>query len=63
MKLALKGHTIVISSGDYGPAGKNQLLLGFSKVPSNGCIDPKHLYSYHYNGTIFNPGFPAVCPW
>lgn len=63
MKFALKGHTIVVSSGDFGPAGKNQLTLGQSDVPTNGCIDLKHLYSYSYNGTIFNPQFPAVCPW
>lgn len=63
MKFALRGHTIVVSSGDYGPAGENQLTLGLSDVPTNGCIDPKHLYSYHHNGTVFSPVFPAACPW
>ena len=63
MKFALKGHTVIVSSGDFGPAAQNQFTLGLSDVPSNGCIDTKHLYSYHYNGTVFNPIFPAVCPW
>ena len=63
MKYALKGHTIVVASGDNGPAGYVQYAHGASKQVQNGCINPSHLDSVHYNGTIFNPQFPAVCPF
>lgn len=62
MKFALKGHTLIISSGDYGPAG-HVPFAGGAKRLTNGCINPKHLDSLSYNGTIFSPQFPAACPW
>ena len=63
MKLALKGHTLIISSGDYGPAGHVPFASGSTQRLTNGCINPKHLDSVAYNGTIFSPQFPAACPW
>ena len=57
MKLALKGHTIVVASGDYGPAGH---ALGGG---SNSCINPGHIENLFLNGTVFNPQFPSACPY
>lgn len=51
MKLGLKGHTLVYSSGDYGPAG------------TEGCIDPANPQIIYDEGPVFNPQFPAVCPY
>ena len=74
MKLGLKGHTIIFASGDYGPAGHpaelNPALQG--KVPiTNACINPDYMgytekevaKSYFHNGTVYNPQFPASCPF
>ena len=58
MKLALMGHTIVVSSGDYGPAGHHP-----EDILTNGCINPKHLYNTDVNGTVFSPQFPTSCPY
>lgn len=52
MKLALQGHSILISSGDFGVAG----VAGFPGDPSaNGCLGP--------DSTIFNPGGFVDCPY
>ena len=62
MKLGLKGHTMLFASGDYGPAG-NALAKGNISAVSNACIDLKHPQNGFLNGTVFNPGFPATCPY
>ncbi|TFK41781.1 peptidase S8/S53 domain-containing protein [Crucibulum laeve] len=49
-KLGLMGVTFVFSSGDSGVAGNGNL-----------CLNPDG--SQTVNGTIFNPGFPATCPY
>lgn len=52
MKLGLKGHTLLFASGDYGPA------------TSLGCVNPQHIEDpVDFNGTVFNPFFPASCPF
>ena len=70
MKLGLKGHTIIFSSGDYGPAGHP--LGGKAGLPQTyGCIDPDYLgasdtdieKNARHNGTVFSPQFPASCPY
>ncbi|OCK79883.1 hypothetical protein K432DRAFT_435096 [Lepidopterella palustris CBS 459.81] len=52
MKLGMMGVTVLYSSGDYGVAGN-----------SGQCIDPTT--GAYNNGTsgLFNPGFPATCPY
>jgi len=63
MKLALKGHTIIFASGDYGPAGHIQPTRNLN-VTFNACIDPKAPTEFYgHNGTVFSPGFPATCPY
>ena len=62
MKLALKGHTIVVASGDYGPAG-HAIAHGNAAAVSNACIDLEHPHNAYLNGTVFNPNFPATCPY
>ena len=62
MKLGLKGHTILFASGDYGPAG-NALPKGNISAVSNACINLKDRQNGFLNGTIFNPEFPATCPY
>ena len=62
MKLGLKGHTILFASGDYGPAG-NALPKGNIRAVSNACIDLQHPQNGLLNGTVFNPSFPATCPY
>ncbi|OTA89598.1 hypothetical protein M434DRAFT_103855 [Hypoxylon sp. CO27-5] len=49
MKLGLRGVSVVFSSADYGVQGG----FGWS-WSSNGCLG---------NGTIFNPAYPAGCPY
>ncbi|KAF9063311.1 subtilisin-like protein [Rhodocollybia butyracea] len=49
-KLGLLGTTILYSSGDDGVAGNGGVCLN-----STGLPDP--------NGTMFNPSFPATCPF
>ncbi|KAF5364916.1 hypothetical protein D9758_008161 [Tetrapyrgos nigripes] len=49
-KLGLMGITVIYSSGDNGVAGNFDL-----------CLNPDG--SQTPNGTIFNPGFPATCPY
>ncbi|KAI9568885.1 peptidase S8/S53 domain-containing protein [Boletus coccyginus] len=49
-KLGLMGVTILFSSGDHGVAGNSHL-----------CLNPNGTQTV--NGTIFNPGFPASCPY
>ncbi|KAF8301441.1 subtilisin-like protein [Clavulina sp. PMI_390] len=51
MKLSLSGTTFVFASGDYGVAGNN-----------GKCIDVKN-EKFSDSGTMFNPTFPATCPW
>jgi len=63
MKLALKGHTIVLASGDYGPAAHIQPTKN-NNVTFNACIDPKKPTAFTgVSGTVFSPGFPASCPY
>ena len=54
MKLALQGHTIVVSSGDYGVAG-NPIFApkGFSL----DCTSSAHRYKVH------KPMTPSTCPY
>ena len=52
MKLALQGHTIVISSGDYGVGSYR------GDPDANGCMSGSG-----QNGTIFNPYYPGGCPY
>ncbi|OBZ66378.1 Aorsin [Grifola frondosa] len=49
-KLGLMGTTILYSSGDSGVAGNG-----------DACLDPDG--TVDYNGVIFNPTFPAGCPY
>lgn len=49
MKLALQGHTIFFSSSDYGVASYP------GDVSASGCLGP--------NQTIYNPDYPANCPY
>ncbi|KAH8812458.1 Pro-kumamolisin, activation domain-containing protein [Xylogone sp. PMI_703] len=49
MKLGLQGHSIMVSSGDYGVAS----IPG--DVSPNGCLGPE--------GKIFNPTYPSNCPY
>lgn len=49
MKLGLQGHSILVSSGDYGVAS----IPG--DVSSSGCLGPE--------GKIFNPTYPSNCPY
>lgn len=62
MKLGLKGHTIVFASGDYGPAG-HAVPKGNITAVSNACINLKDPQNGLLNGTVFNPSFPATCPY
>lgn len=54
MKLGLQGHSIFVSSGDYG----------VGQPPTDpapyGCLSNA---KEGLNGTIFNPGYPADCPY
>ncbi|KAN0081424.1 Peptidase S8/S53 domain containing protein [Tylopilus felleus] len=49
-KLGLLGVTFVYSSGDNGVAGN-----------SGNCLNPNNTQTM--DGKIFNPGFPATCPY
>ncbi|KAJ3981324.1 subtilisin-like protein [Lentinula detonsa] len=49
-KLGLMGTTILYSSGDNGVAGNGGVCLNSQGQPVN-------------NGTMFNPDFPATCPF
>ena len=51
-KLGLAGTTVLYSSGDYGVAGnKGKCIEARNKTLNNGA------------GGIFNPAFPATCPY
>ncbi|EKG13511.1 Peptidase S8/S53 subtilisin/kexin/sedolisin [Macrophomina phaseolina MS6] len=52
MKLGLQGVTVLYSSGDYGVAGNG-----------GQCIDPATGEYNSGNSGIFNPSFPASCPY
>jgi tripeptidyl-peptidase-1 len=53
MKLGLQGVSVVFPSGDFGVAGNK-----------NQCFDPlTGAYQPSYEGGIFNPSFPASCPY
>lgn len=52
MKLALQGHTILTSSGDYGVASYP------GDVTPSGCLSASGL-----NQTIYNPSFLPACPY
>lgn len=60
MKLGLKGHSLLFSSGDNGVGGKN---YGSKAKPSNGCINSKNVADPALNGTVFSPQFPTSCPF
>ncbi|RFU29342.1 hypothetical protein B7463_g7016, partial [Scytalidium lignicola] len=49
MKFGLQGHSIMVSSGDYGVASSP------GDVSANGCLGPE--------GKIFNPTYPSNCPY
>ena len=49
MKLGMRGHSIVVASGDSGVAGPA------GDPSANGCLGT--------DGTIFSPDFPATCPY
>ncbi|RMY17954.1 hypothetical protein D0867_05667 [Hortaea werneckii] len=49
MKLGMQGVTVVIASGDSGVAAR-----GADDGNSDGCLG---------NGEVFNPDFPASCPY
>lgn len=49
MKLGLQGHSILVSSGDYGVASFP------GDGADNGCLGPEN--------TIFNPQYPSGCPY
>ena len=63
MKLALKGHSILAASGNNGVAGHMPWLTGLSSNLTNGCANRDHIYSHDFNGTVFQPQFPASCPF
>ena len=50
MKLGLQGFSVVFSSGDSGVAGPSG-----EGGNADGCLGP--------GGNIFNPDFPATCPY
>ena len=54
LKLGLQGHTIFVSSGDYGVG-----IWANDALP-DGCLnttDPR------YSQRVFTPGHPATCPY
>lgn len=55
MKLGLQGHSVFVSSGDYGVAQPPGDPPG-----SNGCLSN---LGAGLNGTIFNPAYPSDCPF
>lgn len=50
MKLGMRGVTIVLASGDSGVAARST-----DDNNADGCLGP--------NGKVFNPDFPASCPY
>ena len=53
MKLGLQGHSILVASGDYGVAS----------FPGSNDNDFGCLSGSGQNGTIYNPDYPAGCPY
>ncbi|KAH8700375.1 putative protease S8 tripeptidyl peptidase I [Talaromyces proteolyticus] len=53
LKLGLQGHTILVASGDYGVAS-----FPGSNGDEEGCLSTNTM-----NGTIYNPDYPAGCPY
>jgi tripeptidyl-peptidase-1 len=53
MKLGLQGHSILVASGDYGVAS-----FPGSNDNEFGCLSGSG-----QNGTIYNPDYPAGCPY
>lgn len=51
-KLGLAGTTVIYASGDYGVAGNNEK-----------CIEPTDKTLNSGTGGLFNPAFPASCPY
>ncbi|CAA7262947.1 unnamed protein product [Cyclocybe aegerita] len=51
-KLGLLGTSVLHSSGDNGVAGNEGI-----------CLDANHQPVQNGTGTVFNPGFPASCPF
>ncbi|KAF2764443.1 subtilisin-like protein [Teratosphaeria nubilosa] len=56
MKLSLQGHTIFVSSSDFGVGNFPDDL------DPNGCLSASG-QSHDINGTVYNPDYPAGCPW
>ncbi|KAF9046284.1 subtilisin-like protein [Panaeolus papilionaceus] len=54
-KLGLMGTTVFHSSGDFGVAGNGGICLDANHNPVDPSVGP--------GGTVFNPGFPASCPF
>lgn len=50
MKLGLQGVSVILASGDSGVAAR-----GTDAGNADGCLGPA--------GTVFNPDFPASCPY
>jgi tripeptidyl-peptidase-1 len=53
LKLGLMGVTVVTATGDFGPAGGDRVCLN----PETKTPDPDSEQG------LFNPKFPASCPW
>lgn len=51
-KLGLAGTTVIYAAGDYGVAGNNE-----------NCIEPTNKTLNSGAGGLFNPAFPASCPF
>ncbi|KXL48240.1 hypothetical protein M433DRAFT_8179 [Acidomyces richmondensis BFW] len=56
MKLGLQGHSIVVASSDYGVGAPP----GDPPGSATGCLSN---LTEGMNGTIFNPDYPADCPY
>ena len=57
----MQGHTIIVSSGDWGVAAQPSLIY-----ETNGCVNPGNTTASAaqvVNGTVFNPQNPATCPY
>ena len=52
LKLGLQGVTVVLASGDEGVEGR---LSDDSNGTVDGCLGPNH--------AVFNPSYPATCPY
>lgn len=60
LKLSLRGVTSIVASGDWGvgsaffePGGRNGCIIGGKQKPHQRSA----------NGKVFNPDYPASCPY